>query len=97
MKIDLSKVKITTIDGTKEEKATMYKTVANLIYMKCRNLDLVRIAMDMHEGKPTELTDSMFKEIRGLVKDENNGIYSFARKTVLDEMDKQKEKADKGK
>ena len=99
MKIDLTKVKKKNIDGVvvKEKKGNiMYKHIADIMYCKCKNLDLVDIAMNINRGNVVEMDEAQVSEVRQLVADPENGILSFARKTVLAYFD-MVEEADKKK
>ena len=99
MKIDLTKVKTKDIDGkaVKQEKGNvLYKHIANVMYVKCNNLDLVGIAMNINKGVAVEMEVAQVVELRKLVADPANGLLSFARKAVLDYLDKVEE-ADKKK
>ena len=94
MKVDLTKVKTKTIDGKiiKQQKGTeLYKTIANILYVKCKNLDLVEIAMKINKGQVVEMNETQIKELRQLIIAPESGIFSFARKTLCDYLDKVEE------
>ncbi len=94
MKIDLTKIKTKDIDGkvVKQEKGNvMYKHIANIMYIKCKNLDLVDIAMNINKGVAVEMEVLQVSELRMLVADPANGLLSFARKAVLEYLDKVEE------
>ena len=59
MKVDLTKVKLVDIEGELikyegDEKKGIYNTVAQLMYTKAKNLDLIDIAMRMNKGEVVE-------------------------------------------
>ncbi len=90
MKVSLSKVKMYDIDGkvaktTKE--GALHKLIANIIYTKCRNLDLVDIAMQMNKGLTVEMAPAHVAELKSLINDPENGVFSFAQKAILDYID----------
>ncbi len=101
MKVDLTKVKTKGIDGKifKHKKGDeTYKAVAQLLYLKVRDLDLVDIAMQMNRGQVVEMTPTQTQEMRTLIADPNNGFFSFAKKAIFDYLDKieaDKKKKDK--
>ena len=98
MKVDLTKVKTKQLDGTpvKYEKGNgIWKFIANILYIKVRDLDLVDIAMQMNKGQVVEMAKPQIQEMRNLITLEN-GVFAFARKEIFNYLDKIEE-ADKKK
>ncbi len=89
MKIKLAKATLKDIDDKVVKEHELHKSVANILYTKAKNLDLVDIAVAMNRGEAVEMAGSHIKELRGLVADPANGLLSFARKAVLDYLDKE--------
>ncbi len=91
MKIDLTKVKTKDIDGKPikydEDSMPLHKHIANILYRKARNLDLVDIAMQINQGQAVEMSKADIAEMRSLIN-EQNGVFSFARKAVFEYLDK---------
>lgn len=99
MKVDLTKIKLRDIDGkvTKFQKGGgIHKTIANILYLKVKDLDLVDIAMQMNSGQSVEMTPTQIKEMRSLIADPATGVFAFVKKAVFDYLDKIEE-ADKKK
>lgn len=93
MKVDLTKVKTRSIDGKenkykKDDTQQVYKIIANMLYLKVRDLDLVDIAMQMNKGQVVEMTPTQIQEMRSLIADPESGLFSFAKKAIFDYLDK---------
>ena len=71
---------------TKEDG--IHKLIANMMYTKCRNLDLVDIAMQINRGEIAEMAPAHVAELKALINDPENGLFSFARKATLEYIDK---------
>jgi len=83
-KLNFSEMKLTEIDGTPIEAFEGHKLVANLLWKHAKNLDLVETAMKINRGEEVEMSESDIKELEALIKDPQNQLFAFARKTVLD-------------
>ena len=85
MKVDFTKIQLSDIDGKNGDgDVPFYKTIANLIYCKVSNLDLVETAREINQGKEVELSKTDLRTIRQLLLDEKNGLFAFARKAIRD-------------
>ena len=94
MKVNLSKIVLKDINGVPvkkdpDENIGVHTAVANLLYTKAKNVDLVDIAIQMNRGDAVELTPSHIAEIKKLIPD---GLATFARKAVLEFLDEAKSK-----
>ena len=92
MKCNFKEIEYIDIDGKVDEMATMYHTVADLIYRLTQNLDLVDIALQINRGEEVDLRPADIKEIKRIVNDPKSGMFAFARKAVLEFLDGKKEK-----
>jgi len=84
MKADFTKVQLVDIEGKEVQSHELHKAIADILWKKAKNLDLVDIAMQMNRGEEVELTDSLKGEIIQMMKDPNCGLAAFARKAVID-------------
>lgn len=84
MKINFSQIKLIDLEDKTIEGSAIHKTLANLLYARAENLDLVEIARAINKGEEVDLRPEEVKEIQKLVKNPQNGIAAFARKTLLD-------------
>ena len=87
-KIDFTKVTLVDLEGKKLEKIELHKTVANIIYSFTKEMDLVAKALDINAGKEVDLSAREIEEIKRLVMDEKSGLMAFAKKGLLDILDK---------
>ena len=86
MLVNLTKVVLIDINEneiTPKSGRELYKAIANIMYNKTRNLDLLEIAMQMNKGEPVEMTVVQVNEMRRLIKDPANGVFAFTRKAVF--------------
>lgn len=84
MRFNFSKVQLIDIEGKVIVGANLHKTIANLIYHHTKTLDLVEVAMAINKGESVELDKSEVNEIQQLIKDPQHGVFSYARKAILD-------------
>lgn len=92
MKLDFSKIKLTELDGKEHENLDAKRTIANILYRKARNLDLIEVAEQINQGKEVEMRPGDIQELRGLIEDPSNGVFSFVRKATFDYLDEQEKK-----
>ena len=100
MKIDLKKVKTNELNGRviKYEKGNeLYKFIADILYKFSPSLGMLDVAQMMYKGVVVEMTISQVNEMKVLVTNPKNGIYTFARKALLDYIDSVIEKETKKK
>ena len=95
IEINFSKIKLMDIDGKLMPDSKLHKTIANILYMFAKTVDLADVALDMNRGNSVTLSKKEFGEIRDLVQDPQYGIFTYARKAVLDYMEEVEEKADR--
>ena len=79
MKVDFSKVVVTTLD--EKPIGEVHKAIANTIYFNTRNLDLVEKAREINTGKEIEINEDEKKEIIELIKKHHP---AFVAKSVID-------------
>lgn len=82
MQVDFKQIKLTDINEQEVLNSTIHKTIANVIYVNARNLDLVEKAMKINKGEVVELSPGELTEIIKLVSSHESGIAAFARKQV---------------
>ena len=70
MKVDFKNFKAYTIDWT--EVPETYKTIANIIYLNTKDLNLVDIAMKIYKWEEVDLAQ---KEIDTIKEICNDGVY----------------------
>ncbi len=87
MKIDFKLIKLVDINGVVIEGSEIHKIIANIVYERAANLDLVDIAMRMNRGEVVDLGVAEVKEVRGLVANNKDRLSAFARKAVCDFLD----------
>jgi len=90
MKYSFHTVAITDIDG-KDSKVEVHKTLANALYSKSKDLDLVEKARIMNKGEEIELDKTEIEEIKKVIKDPQIGFFAFVQKALLDYIDSIKE------
>jgi hypothetical protein len=83
MKYDFKKIQLTDIDGNVLKDAIVYKIIANLIYAKCKNLDLIDASFKINRGEEVELTDADTNEIKHLCLEDSN-LMAFAKRAIRD-------------
>jgi len=92
MKVDFTQIVLTGIDREPIKVGTpIYKTIAERIFYKIGNLDLVETARKINEGKPVELSPTDIKQIKACVLASDSGLFAFARKEIEDFFDNLKE------
>lgn len=94
MKLDFSKIQLKGIDGEvvidseTNKPVQIHKVLANGIYRATGVLDLVDIAREINRGKEVDLRKNEVSEIKRLVLSEKAGFLAFAKKAILDYMEK---------
>ena len=84
---DFSTIELKDLDQNVITNANFHKTIANILYLKSKNLDLVSKAILINEGKPVELIPSLLSEVENLILDDKNGVSAFARKAFKEYID----------
>lgn len=84
---DFTKIKLQDIEGNELIDTAFHKSLANIIYLKTQNLDLVDKAMTINRGEVVELTPNLLKEVKRVILDDANGVSAFARKAFKDYID----------
>ena len=96
--VDLSSIVIIGLDGEPAElNDGIHKTVANVMFTRAKNLDLVEMARKVFAGGPVLMADSHIAEIRQLVEDKENQFWAFTKKAIFDCLDNAKDKDKKDK
>jgi len=88
MRIDFSKIKMLDLDNKEVKDHNIHKTIANILYLNAKTLDLVETAREINKGATVELDKSEIQEIRQLISDTKNGVYAFARQAIFEYLDK---------
>ena len=84
MKFDFSKMQLKNIEGNVVPEVNLHKTLANAMWHSAKTLDLVDKAMLINRGEVVDLSKSEVNEIKQLIRDPRNVIFSFAQKQLLD-------------
>jgi hypothetical protein len=92
MKINFSDMVLKDIYEQELPNQLFYKTIANLLYTKANNLDLVDIALVMNRGEEVELTKEELKEVEFLINDPASRIHAYARKAAREFIEEHKKK-----
>lgn len=87
MKVDFTKIKIFDINGVQIENINIHKIVANIIYQKANNLDLVDISMEINRGNEVDLSEIELKEVRELLIQPQSQLSAFVRKSIKEFID----------
>lgn len=80
MKLNFKNCIVNTIDWQPIE--TLYKDLANLIYIKSKDLDLIDIAITINKWEEVELTQQQVDEIKRLINEHD--FFAFVKKWLLD-------------
>ena len=89
MKVDFKKLVPLDIEGKPawKDDYPFYKLIANTIYFRVSNLDLVEVGRQINTGMVVELSATDVKQIKNVLISKENSIASFARKAVIDFFD----------
>jgi hypothetical protein len=84
MKVDFTKIKLLNINKIEMLNQNLHKTIANVMYVNVKTLDLVEAAMQINRGEAVELNEKELKEIKEILISYESGIAAFARKAIKD-------------
>jgi len=61
--------------------------IANIIYTKSKDLNLVDFAIKINKGEEVDIAKTELEAVKELCIDEKSGLVSFARKAIRDFID----------
>lgn len=87
MNINFSEIELKDLDGKVIPSMEFHKTVANILYHHADSLDFVEVALAMNRGEAVDLSLGQLNDIKKLVNDPKFGVFTYARKAVVDFID----------
>ena len=87
MKYQFHTVTINDIEGKENKEAKVHKTLANALYSKSSDLDLVEKARTINKGEEVELDKTEIEVVKKMIKDPQIGFFAFVQKALLDYID----------
>jgi len=86
MKINFKDIILKDLEWNIIENSNIHKVIANLIYSKVKNLDLIDYAFKINKWKDIDITKSELEEIKNLCIEWEN-FSAFVRKGIKDFID----------
>ena len=84
MKVDFTEFVVKGLDGAAmQTDAPLHKTLANYMFERATNLDLVEAARALFQTGTMELTDSMYKSLLDMMGAKECTFFAFARQAII--------------
>ena len=96
MKVDFNECVVRDIEGNAVTgDVPVWKNLAQMMFTKATNLDLVEAARVLHQTGACDLTDSMYASLMDMLTNKDCTFFAFAKQAIIAHLEDTKLKAKK--